>query len=158
MRIGSHSVAHSLGSEGVMCLIRKTRFRINHCREGNDDPRLDIGFTLDRWIRETPRIRSAIIWRPDASRVLAYRGWSRADKDRLARLYDRLKAESDAGLSEDPPIEGFQYYDAGRGTRDNPVNVVGHSGQRCPALCLRCRTTPANGQPAVIGKASRFWP
>jgi len=36
----------TFGNEGVMCLIRRTQFRMQHCREGNDDPRIDLGFTL----------------------------------------------------------------------------------------------------------------
>ena len=117
----------TFGSEGILCLIRKTQFRMRHCREGNDDPRIDLGFTLDRWIERTPRIRNAIIWRPDATRVLAYHDWDRADKDRLADVYERLRTESDAGLAEDPPIMGFRYFDRGRGERDNPVVVTGYS-------------------------------
>ncbi len=117
----------TFGSEGILCLIRKTQFRMRHCREGNNDPRIDLGFTLDRWIERTPRIRDAIIWRPDATRALAYHDWDRADKDRLADVYERLRTESDAGLAEDPPIMGFQYYDEGRGELDNHVVVTAYS-------------------------------
>ena len=70
----------TFGSEGILCLIRRTQFRMRHCREGNDDPRIDLGFTLDRWIERTPRIRNAIIWRPDATRetIIALLEWCRS--------------------------------------------------------------------------------
>ncbi len=117
----------TFGSERVMCRIRQTQYRIRHCREGNNDPRIDIGFTLDRWIRETPAIRSAIIWRPDATTAIHYPSWSREDKRLLASLFDQLKETSDAGLVEDPPIGDFRYFRDGRGERLDSVYAVGYS-------------------------------
>ncbi len=117
----------TFGSERIMCLIRQTRYRMEHCREGNNDPAIDLGFTLDRWIRETPPLRAAIIWRPDDTTALPYSRWSRDDKRFLAALYDILKERSDAGLPEEPGIAGFRYYDEGRGDRANPVTVVGYA-------------------------------
>lgn len=116
----------TFGSEAVMCMIRRTRFRMQHCREGNDGHNIDIGFTLDRWIRETPRIRDAIIWRPDATRALTYRDWTRADKNRLADVYERLRDGRSAGLSDTPSITGFRYYEEGMGDLRNRLYAVGY--------------------------------
>lgn len=117
----------TFGSEGVMCLIRQTAYRLRHCRDGNDDPRLDIGFTLDRWIRETPRVRNALIWRPDATTALGYPDWSRADKNRLAASYARMRDGGEAGLSGTPPITGFRYRGDGRGELRDRVFAVEYS-------------------------------
>lgn len=84
-------LAFTFGSEGVMCLIRRSTFRIQNCKEGNEDPEIDIGFTVDRWIRETPTIRDAIIWRPDDRLAVGYPDWPREDKALLASLYEILR-------------------------------------------------------------------
>lgn len=116
----------TFGSQGILCRMRQVAYRMRHCREGNSDPAIDIGFTLDRWIRETPRIRSAIIWRPDGDRAIAYPDWSRADKALLAELYEQLAETGDAGLDVEPPIAGFRYFDEGRGERLNTVAATAY--------------------------------
>ncbi len=116
----------TFGSEGIMCRIRDVLYRMRHCREGNENPRIDIGFTLDRWLRETPRIRDAIVWRPDATRALSYRDWGREDKNHLATLYARLRDEGTAGLSPTPTITGFRYFDESRGELRNQLMAVGY--------------------------------
>ena len=116
----------TFGSQGILCRMRQVGYRMRHCREGNSDPAIDIGFTLDRWIRETPRIRSAIIWRPDGDRAIAYPDWSRADKARLADLYDRLIESGDAGLDVAPPIAGFRYAGSDPDERMNWVAAVAY--------------------------------
>lgn len=101
--------AVTFGSPGFLCMIQQTAYRMRHCREGNDDPTLDIGFTLDRWIRETPRIRDAIVWRPDGNTALHYRDWSTEDKRRLAALYDALVTTGTTDLPVEPAISEFRY-------------------------------------------------
>lgn len=116
----------TFGSERIMCRIRQTQFRMRHCREGNRDPAIDLGFTLDRWIRETASVRSAIVWRPDATTAIHYPAWSRGDKRLLADLYDQLRETSDVELPVEPPIAGFRYFRDGRGDRADHVAVVGY--------------------------------
>lgn len=53
----------TLGSAVILCRIRQLRFRMQHCRQGNTDGTIDLGFTLGGWVDATPQIRRAIVWR-----------------------------------------------------------------------------------------------
>jgi len=98
----------TLGSPAILCQIRQLQFRIRHCRQGNTDRTIDVGFTLGGWLAATPSIRDAIVWRDQAGER-SYSSWTREEKSELAAAYGRLVDRGDAGLPETYEVE-FAYF------------------------------------------------
>ncbi len=98
----------TFGSPTILCQIRQLRFRMQHCRRGNTDRTIDLGFTVGGWVDATPEIRDAIIWREHGG-ARGFSAWTREERSQLAAAYDRLAAGGDAGLPEAPDVQ-FTYY------------------------------------------------
>ena len=91
----------TFGSRRFRCMMLQTQYRIDHCREGNDDPEIDLWSGLGQWLLQNPRVRNAIVWWPDGDRGVPFIEWTREERNQLFDCYERMR--SGEGYRELPP-------------------------------------------------------